>query len=229
MKRMTGFTLIEVLIAMLLLSLVMFIGSLSFSVFTQRWQSDMGHFTEQADRARKLFLLQRAIQGVSNYFVLDAKKEPVYFFLGNSSHLVFVTNNPLFSSETQALIRLSVISLEEGGKQQLVYQESNFIQSPLFSLTPLPPPERSLVILTAPNIRFNYFGWSSTKDRLEYFSGESFKPVEPVWQDEYLAQNLLILPYAINLTWGENEPIIMPIANDNAFQLIYTNEKRDGV
>jgi prepilin-type N-terminal cleavage/methylation domain-containing protein len=226
MRRIAGFTLIEVLISMLLLSLVMFIGSLSFSVFTQRWQSDMGHFTEQADRARKLFLLQRSIQGISNYFVLDSKNEPVYFFLGSSDHLVFVTNNPIFSAGSQALVRLRVIPLEDGA-QELVYQESSFNKFPLLSLEPLPIADKSLVILKAVNIRFNYYGWMSNQDRLESYDNEVLKPLRPKWQDEYLAHEVAILPYAINLTWGENEPIIFPMNNDNAFQLMYTNEKRN--
>lgn len=225
MRQTKGFTLIEVLIAMLLLSIVMFIGSLSFSVFSQRWQKDMGHFTLQAEQAKKFFLLQRTIQGISNYFVLDAKKNPVYFFLGSPGHLVFVTNRPIFAAEGQALVRLSVLPLE-GGKQQLVYQETDFTKSPLFSLSPLPAPGNTLVLLTAERIRFNYFGWENLEAKASFYDDEIFTKQTPIWQDEYLSQLTSILPNAINITWGDNEPIIFPLANDNAFQLMYTNEKR---
>lgn len=224
MRNAKGFTLIEVLIAMLLLSIVMFIGSLSFSVFSQRWQKDMGDFTQQAEQAKKLFLLQRTLQGISNYFVLDPKKEPVYFFLGSSTHLVFVTNRPIFASEGQALVRLTVLPLE-GGQQQLVYQETDFMETPLYNLEHLPEPKQSLILLTAENIRFNYFGWATMLDKASFYEGEG---TQPIWQDEYLAQKTATLPYAINLSWGKNEPIIFPLANDNGFQLLFTNEKRIG-
>ncbi|NRD74689.1 prepilin-type N-terminal cleavage/methylation domain-containing protein [Shewanella sp. VB17] len=216
-----GFTLIEVLIAMLVLSMVMFIGSLSFSTFSQRWQKDMGRFTQEVANAKNLILLQKSLNGMSNYIVKDSEDEPVYFFKGNEKYLMFVTNNPIFNTEGQALIRLSV-SMSADGKERLNYEESPFEGAPLLRLTSLPKANYSQILLVDNNIRFNYYGWEKQKDRADFYEGE---PVKLKWIQEYFSEKIGMLPYAVNISWGTNEPVIFPVANDNAYQLLYTHEK----
>ncbi|WP_394146918.1 Tfp pilus assembly protein FimT/FimU [Shewanella atlantica] len=216
-----GFTLIEILIAMLVLSIVMFIGSLSFSTFSQRWQDDMGSFTQEVANAKNLVLLQKAMNGISNYIVRDDKDEPVYFFKGNDKYLMFVTNNAVFNTDGQALIRLSV-TVRSDGKQQLRYEEAPFKLSPLLRLDIFPDANYSQILLTDDNIRFNYYGWEDQKQRAAFYEGEL---MAPKWMPEYLGEKSGMLPYAVNVTWGSNEPIIFPVPNDNAYQLIYTREK----
>lgn len=219
--KSTGFTLIEILIAMLVLSIVMFIGSLSFSTFSQRWQQDMGSFTQEVVNAKNLVLLQKAFSGMSNYIVKDDKGEPVYFFKGNEKYLMFVTNNPVFNTDGQALIRLSV-TVRADGKQQLKYEEAPFELSPLLSLASLPKANYSQILLTYNDIRFNFYGWEDQKQRAAFYEGE---PMSLKWMREYFGEKTGMLPYAVNITWGSNEPIIFPVPNDNAYQLIYTREK----
>ncbi|WP_220782408.1 pilus assembly FimT family protein [Shewanella sairae] len=216
-----GFTLIEILIAMLLLSMVMFIGSLSFSTFSQQWQKDMGTFTEEVANAKNLVLLQKAINGIANYIVKDTDDDPAYFFKGNDKYLVFITNKPVFSVGQQALVRLSV-AVNQDGSQQLVYEESPFDRNPLLRIDELPQSRFMQVLLTDEQIRFNYYGWQDQQQRSAYYEGE---PTSPKWISEYFGENSGMLPYAINITWGNNEPIIFPVPNDNAYQIMYTSEK----
>ncbi|GIU46062.1 prepilin-type N-terminal cleavage/methylation domain-containing protein [Shewanella algidipiscicola] len=223
-KKSSGFTLIEILIAMLVLSIVMFIGSLSFSTFSQRWQQDMGSFTQEVATAKNLVLLQKALNGASNYIVKDDKDdkdEAVYFFKGNDKYLLFVTNNPVFNTDGQALIRLSVTVLADG-KQQLRYEETPFGLSPLLRLSSLPKSNYSQILLTDNDIRFNFYGWEDQKQRTAFFEGE---PMAPKWMKEYFGEKTGMLPYAVNITWGNNEPIIFPLLNDNRYQMFYAREK----
>ncbi|QYK00284.1 type II secretion system protein [Shewanella psychrotolerans] len=222
-EKSAGFTLIEILIAMLVLSIVMFIGSLSFSTFSERWQKDMGHFTQEVANAKNLVLLQKALNGISNYIVKNDKDESVYFFRGNDKYLMFVTNNPVFNTNDRALIRLSVTVLADG-KQQLRYEEAPFELSPLLRLTSLPKGNYSQILLTDDDIRFNFYGWEDQKQRAAFFEGE---PMSPKWMREYFGEKTGMLPYAINITWGSNEPIIFPLLNDNGYQMLYTREKRE--
>lgn len=220
-NKAQGFTLIEILIAMLVLSMVMFIGSLSFSTFSQRWQKDMGSFTAEVANAKNLVLLQNTINGIANYIVKDSDDDPVYFFRGNDKYLVFVTNKPVFSIGEQALIRLSV-RVNQDGSQQLVYEESPFERSPIVYLDELPEAKYSQVLLSDEDIRFNYYGWQDQQQRSDYYEGQA---TSPKWIPEYLGEQSGMLPYAINITWGKNEPIIFPVPNDNAYQIMYTSEK----
>lgn len=216
-----GFTLIEVLLAMILLSIVMYIGSLSFSVFSERWRKDLGGFNTDVSEARKLLLLRQVLHGAANYLVRDQQNRAVYLFAGEAGQLVFVTNNPLFQPEAQALVRLTVRTLPDG-QQQLLYSESSFATTPLFTNTPLPAPEKTLVLLQSENIRFNYFGWDSFAARsrfIEYSEGEL------QWQTQYDAAAIGVLPHAVNLIWNKNEPVIFSLSHDNRFKVIYANDE----
>jgi prepilin-type N-terminal cleavage/methylation domain-containing protein len=216
-----GFTLIEVLLAMILLSIVMYIGSLSFSIFSERWRKDMGGFNTDVSNARKLLLLRQLLHGTANYLVRDKDNHTVYFFYGDAQQLTFITNKPVFQTEAQALVRLNVRTLENG-QQQLVYSESSFITTPLFSVTPLPQPEQTLILLQSENIRFNYFGWDSFAARsrfIEYSEGEL------QWQTQYDAAAIGVLPHAVNLIWNKNEPVIFSLSHDNRFKVIYANDE----
>ncbi|WP_434950898.1 PulJ/GspJ family protein [Shewanella sp. HL-SH4] len=219
-----GFTLIELLIAMLVMSMVMYVGSLSFATFSQRWQKDVGSFNYEVNKAKNLVLLQQMLRGISNYIVKNDDDKMIYFFQGNAKYLLFVTNNPLFNSGSPALVRLSV-RVQEDGKQQLKYEESSFEHNPLINAAKLPQPEFSKVLFTDDNIRFNFYGWESQNQRAAFFEGE--EEVAPKWLAEYFSDKTGMLPYAVNITWAENEPIIFPLANDNAYQLLFSHNVKD--
>lgn len=216
-----GFTLIEVLIAMALLSVVMLVGSMGFSVFSQRWQNDMGSFSHELSQAKKLLLLQKAFNGIASYIVKNRQQQPVYLFQGSSRSVMFVSNAPLLQPAAQGLIWLEVITNDDGS-DSLIYKEYSFIATPLFSLENLPQPNVSVEIFRAEDIRFNFYGWKDEETRARSFDAER---VSPEWQTDYISERSGILPYAVNLSWAGNEPIIFPLPNDNANKLIYTNEK----
>jgi prepilin-type N-terminal cleavage/methylation domain-containing protein len=223
-NRDRGFTLIELLIAMLVMSLIMYIGSLSFSTFSQRWQKDIGSFNHEVNKAKNLVLLQQMLRDVSNYIVKNDNDEMIYFFKGNAKYLLFVTNNPIFNPKSPALVRLSITVLQNG-KQQLKYEEASFEHSPLINAAKLLRPQFSKVLFTDDNIRFNFYGWEDQNQRAAFFDGE--EKVSPKWLPEYFAEKTGMLPYAINITWAENEPIIFPLANDNAYQLMFSHNVKD--
>jgi prepilin-type N-terminal cleavage/methylation domain-containing protein len=216
-----GFTLIEVLLAMVLLSIVMYIGSLSFSVFSERWSKELGGFNQDVSETRKLLLLRQLFLGAANYLVRDASDDPVYLFDGNSQHVKFVTNAPIFQTDNQALVSLEVKTLADG-QQQLVYNEYSFRNGPLLELNSRAASQQSLVLLQASNIRFNYFGWESFAARSRYIE---YTEGTLQWHAQYNAVDIGMLPYAVNLTWQQNEPVIFPLNQDNRFKIIYVNEE----
>ena len=218
-----GFTLIEVLLAMMLLSMVMYIGSLSFSIFSDRWQKELGSFNADVSEARKLLLLRQLFQGASNYLVRDTDNRAAYLFQGDARELVFVTNSPVFNTGYQAWVKLSVHTLATG-QQQLRYEEYSFAATPLFSVTAQPKPDHSMVIMQDDNIRFNYFGWNSFADRISYIeSGQG----APSWQISYRATRIGVLPYAVNISWGQNEPLIFSLPHDNRHRQSSIYDERD--
>lgn len=226
MNRSRGFTLVEILIAMLILSAVMYIGSMSFSVFSQKWQQGQARFDTAAERARALLLLRQALQGSANYLVRNDKQQPEYLFEGTAKSLLFVTSQGLFSPGQLSLVRLQVESpADSTAADKLWYQETPLSQAPLLSLEQLPPASAQTLLLSAANIRFNYFGWASVTDIQRFLDGEGTKPQ---WQEFYQAGGIGRLPFTLNISWADDEPVLFSLPQDEGYLLLFSNEKFNG-
>lgn len=226
MKNHRGFTLVEILIAMLILSAVMYIGSMSFSVFSQKWQQGQARFDTAAERARALLLLRQALQGSANYLVQNDKQQPEYLFEGAAKSLLFVTSQGLFSPGQLSLVRLQVESAADNTTaDKLWYQETPLGQIPLLSLEQLPPASAKTLLLSAANIRFNYYGWASLEDIERFFDGEGTRPQ---WQNTYHAGAIGRLPYTLNISWADDEPVLFSLPQDEGYLLLFSNEKFNG-
>lgn len=211
-----GFTLIEVLVALMLLSMVMYIGSLSFSIFSERWRKELGSFNDDVNNTRNLLLLRQVLHGTANYLVRDNNNQPTYLYYGDESQLVFVTNAPLLETAYQAWVQLSIKTTEHG-QQQLWYAEASFKSGALLSLAPPEFTGKKMRLLTNSNIRFNYFGWPTFAARIRYTEDRAGKPV---WQPSYNAATVGVIPYAVNVTWAENEPMVFMLPHDNRVNFI---------
>ena len=58
MKYDKGFTLVEMLVSMVLLSMVLLIASSAYSMFSERWNGRLGHFNQSVAQAKNLILVQ---------------------------------------------------------------------------------------------------------------------------------------------------------------------------
>ncbi|QYJ74054.1 prepilin-type N-terminal cleavage/methylation domain-containing protein [Shewanella sp. FJAT-52076] len=225
MSRQRGFSLIELLLSMAILAMVIFIGSFSFSIYSKLWNKDIANYNKSLSSGKTSVLLSRMFQHVSNYIVHDKRGLPVYYFVGNNHSMSFVTRSPLISDSPLALVKLEVKTLSDGNNI-LVYQEADLVGEDFFSLDSLPAMKYKLNLFESPNIRFNYFGWTSNEQRMLAFDREQDEDM--VWQPDYSAEISGVLPEVVNLTWGENEPVLFALQHDGAIRLQYTGEKRNG-
>jgi prepilin-type N-terminal cleavage/methylation domain-containing protein len=53
-NKAKGFTLIELMISMTILSLLLFTGSYTYSLMSQRWNKELGEFSHSAKQAKHL-------------------------------------------------------------------------------------------------------------------------------------------------------------------------------
>lgn len=227
MSRQRGFTLVEILIAMLILSAVMYIGSVSFSVFSQKWQQGQQRFDQAAERAKGLLLLRQAFNGISNFIIQNDKQQPEYLFDGNAKSLLFVTSQGLIKPGQLSLVRLKVrpATAPDTTEDQLWYQETPLDNSPLLSVLQLPAPVQEMLLLSAENIRFNYFGWASRQDIERFFEGEG---TTPQWQNSYVSAAIGQLPFTLNISWADDEPVLFSLPQDQGYLLLFSNEKFHG-
>lgn len=219
----TGFTLIEILLSMVILSSVIFVGSLSFAVYSEKWQSGIGDFDEVYAESRNVLLMQKMFIGASNYIIKNEKGDVAYFFEGASQRLTFVSNNPIYNPASPAVVSLH-IETNSDGLQNLVYSEYSFEDQLLLHENQPLEKDFSMVLLSRENIRFNYFGWETNEQRIASNDGKDFVPD---WQKIYDGDVSGMLPFAVSIIWSNSEPIIFTIPNDNAELLSYTKQKRN--
>ena len=226
LQEQKGFTLIETLISMVLLSMIIFVGSMSFSTFSSKWQDNLGHFDSKVIEVKMQFLLQKTLQSTANYLAKESKnQEPYYFFHGNSQELLFVSNNPIFSENTQAMVRLSVVYNANNTTSSILYQEAPMTEqillqkefAPLFL-------NQTLLLTNKQNIRFNYFGWKNPNERIEAVEDNE---IMPTWDNNYHGDISGIMPLAINISWDDSEPIIIPLFGDRAYMLTYSKHSNN--
>lgn len=204
----------------------MLVGSMSFSTFSSKWQRNLGNFDSKVTQVKMQFLLQKTLQSTANYLAKDSEnKEPYYFFHGNSQTLLFVSNKPIFSESTQAMIRLSVVYNSDDNTSHILYQEAPMNDKILLQKEISPSFLNQTVLLTnKKNIRFNYFGWKNPNERIEAVEDRDIKPT---WNNSYNGDISGIMPLAINISWDDSEPIIIPLFGDRAYMLTYSKHSNN--
>lgn len=167
MKRSNGFTLIEMLIATVLLLMVLATANYAYSFYNQYWNGRLGHFDQTLFNARSLLQTQAAIESAIPYVVETEQKGTYsFYFLGREEGLTLVSASPIFSkvASASAVIRLFRERTEEGF--QLVYEEAPLDESLLLSIHQKLDFNYRIVMLTGKqSIRFSYYGWPSRTDR----------------------------------------------------------------
>lgn len=222
-KNVSGFTLVEVLIAAALMTLIMGIASLSFSTFSGRWTKVQNQFEMKVNNTRKIFLLAESIEGIANY-TISSENDSQYYFSGEEFEMTFVTKNPIFERHSQALVKLKIIS-DDSGIDRLIYYEAPFTDRVLSHVDQKLDFVHETALFEAADIRFNYFGWKSLSAKAAYAEDEGGRPS---WSKNYQGAASAMNPLAVNIIWAQNEPIIFPLMTDNGLKISYTREKRQG-
>jgi len=124
-SNIAGFTLIEVLVATLILSFVIYAGTLSYSMFLDIWGKKRVEDIDAIHEYRYHMLLKAALESIYDYYVTDRINERAGFyypfFRGEREEIEFITLSPVFRGRTPALARLRVERQKEG--RNLLYEE----------------------------------------------------------------------------------------------------------
>jgi len=160
-----GFTLIELLISISLLGALLFTGSYTYSLMSERWNKELGSFNSSARIAKNLELLQRALEGVSPFIVIDEKKTPSFFFIGSENSLLAVTRAGMFSNEYPEVFRISTLKNNKGSFD-LVYQSISTANILLLGINQEINFTHKIILLKGLNsVQFEYFGWENLKGK----------------------------------------------------------------
>lgn len=210
-----GFTLVELLISMTLLSMIMLLGSWSFSVFTNKWEGRLGYFSQHVSQTKDHILLNDVIMSIIPY-VTKVKHNPKYYFSTSATQLKAVTQSSIFHPGQPVLFKLSVEESDDGSKF-LLYQES--LLNVLEENTDIVYSHEKILIAKADTISFSAFGWSSAQSKIKSEDPISAGTNEkPKWRDSYNSIVSNLMPISIRVTWDGNL-VSFPIQNDQGMWL----------
>jgi prepilin-type N-terminal cleavage/methylation domain-containing protein len=206
MKSHKGFTLIELMISISILSLLLYTGSYMYSTLANRWDREIGEFNHHFNQSRSFILLQELLSGVMPFVVRDTQQSdmPTMFFVGAQDSLLAVSRGGVVSSDYPEIFRLSAIK-NDNDKFDLVYQSASTQNLLLLNTQQeIEFEQRFNLIADADQIEFSYFGWPSFQIK-NLSSDETLNPSEQIrWFSRYSGVDNQLNPekIAVSVTVG---------------------------
>ncbi len=209
-RALKGFSLLEMLVAMTVLSMVIGISTYAYSMFIRQWDGRLGRFDEAQAQYQRLEWLAAALEDTLPYVVRDAEGALGFYFLGRDEGLTLVTMSPIFGVGEPALIRV-FREADEGDAWRLVYEEAPFAGTLLAHADQRMEFRHRLVIARGlPRPVFRYFGWSDLRSRVTVDLS-----AERSWFDEYDGLVRHYHPEKIELRLGSDAAVFQfPVRAD---------------
>lgn len=208
-RAVTGFTLIEVLLAMAVASLVILSGFMAYDYIMQNWQRGK----QQFQNAKQDFMLQQLVTQALNNTSLKLvyprelarqHRDDVagFYFLGRTDGYTAVTRVSVQDPAYPAVYRLfREADPASAGHWQLVYEEAllkNFVLQ--HAGQQLPFNFRRVLMRGLTEVRFAYQGWPNLAAKLKAaeLTGVALPPQE--WLAEYDGMLSLLHPLAVQIS-----------------------------
>ena len=192
-NRQIGFTLMELLLSLSILSIVIVVVLGALRIGVRAWEKGENMLSVQ-QRSRTL-LDQLSRQLTSAAVLLSAQtQEPLVTFAGDGATIEFSSGLPLVNKMQFGPVHVKyVVETELGGKKRLLIYENNIIIEDYLSERPLRPnPEAVVLIGELEDLRFEYLADGSGGSDLNWMSS---------WQ----AQDPTDLPRAVRIIYSDTK------------------------
>jgi prepilin-type N-terminal cleavage/methylation domain-containing protein len=195
-----GFTLVELLISMSLLSLVLLLGNWSFSLFISKWEGRLGYFSEHVSQTKDYILLNDIVSSILPY-VTKHEKKIGYYFNASAKKVEAVSQSGVFHTNSPVVFKLSVEQVENG-ENYLLYQEVPVIDALINGQVSYT--HEKILIAKANNLSFSTFGWESVIDKINAEDPlVNSQGVTPRWHENYNAAQVDLMPIKLQVQWDE--------------------------
>jgi len=214
-KSKSGFTLMELLMSLAIMSAVLVLAATAYQMYTDTWRRDLSKIEKSFHQFQLQDLTLNALQAVIPLSVLKEENPGSgwgFYFLGRSEGMTAVTAAPIFSNGYPAVIRLFSEATADG-KYQLVYEEAALKDMVLkFAGQTLPFTRRIIIRDGVDQIRFRYFGWPSLSAKLSSNAEETFDMAKDgtQWFDDYDGLSRSYQPDKIEIQFN-NEFILVEL------------------
>jgi prepilin-type N-terminal cleavage/methylation domain-containing protein len=198
-----GFTLLEMLVTISLLTMIILVGTSSYGLVAQRWDGQIGKFDKRIQSARDLMLVQDVLETIVPYIAYGNDNKPGIFFEGNRNGFVGVSTKSIFNKNYHSIFRLSVIQRADL-TYDVLYEESPMVSDVLRSTREKVIFSERLVMFSAvKNPSFEYFGWNSVQDKSGVEGSIPPKPAQ--WLSSYNAMDLPFPPEKIRFSFDNKD------------------------
>tara|TARA_R110000772_G_scaffold154487_1_gene265506 strand:+ start:9023 stop:9718 length:696 start_codon:yes stop_codon:yes gene_type:complete len=208
LKVTRGFTLIELMIAISILSLLLFTAGYSYSLLSSRWNHELGQFSSSAKRIKHLGLTQKLLEGVQSFIVVNDDDKPFFFFIGNNDSLLAVSQAGIYDNDAPEIFRLTALKKAEGSFD-LIYQSTSTKITMLKKTNQNIEFTKTLILFSGlDNVVFNYYGWNHFDDK-----SNSNGANKQTWYSKYSGIDRKYMPSKMTLTLTMNgKDLILPIS-----------------
>ncbi len=128
-KDSHGFTLIEVMVTTIILTIIVSLSFFSTTFYLNEWQHNRLGDTSAIQGFRMQRLLHAAVESAWEYFVSDPANETIGnyypYFKGQVDSIAFVTTSPVFTKNTTAAVRIRLVSDKNATTTNLIYEEES--------------------------------------------------------------------------------------------------------
>ena len=182
MKKFDGFSLVELLVTMSMLSMIIFLGSSSYALFSKGWDGKLGDFDSTLRSAKSMILVQSVLDNLVPYLAYDINGFPGIYFEGNRNGFVGVSSNSIYQDQRLTVVRLSTRQKPDFSFD-VFYEEWPIGRDSIIPVAwPLEFSSPILLFESVKNPLFEYYGWQSLIDKNS--NGEGLPP-PPQWMSNY--------------------------------------------
>ena len=203
-QRQQGFSLIELLISMVLLSVIVFLSSFAYAQFSRYWDGRLGSFDQVFSVLRNGWLLEDILSHVHPYVVKNNAGIPRFYFEGNINGFVAVSKESLSRIDTTSVIRIS-LTQNNDGSFNLWYEEAPMSQAALVQLTQRPNFSEPVALLQSlEDAEFSYFGPEApTNDAPDIDVRQ-----RDIWTSDYNSAVTLRHPRKVAIRWSNDGEVV---------------------
>lgn len=209
-RTATGFTLIEVLISTVLLSLLMLSASALYNYVSQNWQRNQQRYHKVLAHYKDWTLVQQSVNNTYPKLVYPAQPKknisqnqiPGFYFLGRDNGFTAITLQSVQQPGHSAVYRLfRENDPQEPTKWRLVYEEALLDQLVLqHAEQELPFNFRRVLVSGLTDLSFYYKGWPSLNARLQQVSEFEVAEFSGDWVGSYDGLDTLQHPLEIKVS-----------------------------
>lgn len=204
--KQSGFSLVEVLIAMTILMMVLFIGTMAYRTYSVYWQKELGDFNAHLAEMKGITNVHHIIRNIKPMVLKGGKLGGYVYFEGGDSVIRAIANEAFTDENAAAAFELKIVNNQSIGGVRVEYREYAITSNPVIEQKDIGSYGQKTILLSGfEDIRFEYFGWPSYADYNAFENPESqIQPNPKTWFGLYSGQDTLMSPEAVKLRLKRN-------------------------